>query len=100
MIKPWKYGYSASDDGKVYSKEGGVLKTHISGKNVSITIYGDHRISTVSVGRVIAETFVPNDNPEVKTVVVHIDGDRFNNRAENLQWVSKRVACLTRYNKE
>lgn len=37
--------------------------------------------------RLIAETFVPNSNNYL--FVNHKDGDRSNNKAENLEWVSE-----------
>lgn len=40
------------------------------------------------VHRLVAEAFCYNDDPILKTTVNHIDGDRSNNRADNLEWVS------------
>lgn len=40
------------------------------------------------IHRLVAEAFVPNDDPEHKTEADHIDEDKTNNRADNLQWLS------------
>lgn len=47
--------------------------------NGKITFYYLHRI--------VAEHFI--DNPDNLPEVNHIDGDYYNNRAENLEWISK-----------
>ena len=38
--------------------------------------------------RLVAEYFIPNPNPEEKTIVHHLDGDKLNNFYLNLEWVS------------
>lgn len=40
------------------------------------------------VHRLVAAAFCPNDDPEHKTIVDHIDNDPMNNMASNLQWVT------------
>ena len=41
-----------------------------------------------SVHRVVAETFIPNDDPERKIFVDHKDSDPSNNHRSNLQWIT------------
>lgn len=42
-----------------------------------------------AIHRLVAEVFVPNDDPERKDTVDHIDNNKTNNRADNLQWLSR-----------
>lgn len=48
----------------------------------------DKRTSTLA--RIVAENFIPNENPEIYKYVGHIDGNKQNNRADNLYWRSNR----------
>jgi len=45
-----------------------------------------------TIQSLVAEKFLPNDDPENKTEVIHIDYDRSNNVVENLKWVTKEEA--------
>ena len=47
-----------------------------------------HDADTLYIHRLVALAFIPNDDPSRDTVD-HINGDKLDNRAENLQWLSR-----------
>lgn len=83
--------YSVSDSGEVRNdKTGRVLKLaqhrcgylHVMLGRKTVPLY---------VHRLVATAFVPN--PDGKTQVDHINGDKRDNRASNLRWVSPSENC-------
>ena len=54
------------------------------GYNVVVLCNGIRK--SVNIHRLVAAAFIPN--PENKPCVDHIDGDRANNHADNLRWVT------------
>lgn len=82
-------GYLVTPDGTVYSKgDGKPLKQYKTEKGYAV-VYLCIRGKTVArkVHRLVAELFVPN--PEGKPEINHIDGDKMNNRASNLEWSTR-----------
>ena len=74
------------------------IKTYLSGGNPG-SRYKCLSINEVKyVHRAVALAFVPNPAPNVYNCVDHIDGDKMNNRADNLQWVT-RVENISLYYK-
>lgn len=83
-------GYKISNTGKIIGKRGKEIKGSVSrwgyqSCNINLGskygfVHGFHRV--------IAIAFIPNPNnlPEVN----HIDGNKLNNRVDNLEWVSKK----------
>lgn len=85
-------GYQISNTGKVRSNKKGRVKL-LSSKRSSytekypkVTLYKDGIGHTVNVHVLVAQAFVPNDDPNNKTIVNHIDEDKSNNVYTNLEW--------------
>jgi len=84
---PW---YRVTRDGRIWNDNTySFLKGSLSNKGYLQTILSSRQTKqarNVKIHRVVAEAFIPNpDNlPEVN----HINGDKTDNRAENLEWVT------------
>ena len=79
--------YEITRDGKVINKlSGETVKAQPNGKGyLRVGICGKLRF----VHRLVAIKYLPN--PENKPQVNHIDGNKTNNRVENLEWVTNKV---------
>lgn len=98
-------GYYASEEGEIFTtlKQGCRNRYDLSKRteprklNVRYTKHGYGRVymrrestnkrEDVYIHRIIAKLFIPNPNnlPEVN----HLDNDRGNNKATNLEWISR-----------
>lgn len=89
--------YQVSDQGRVRSVGGqcGTVKRKECIRSVSLTRDGYEKVrlihqgkdKTMRVHRLVAEAFIPN--PDNKSTVNHIDGDKRNNKVSNLEWADK-----------
>jgi len=78
--------YEVSNHGRV-SNFRKILKTYkINSGYLALKLQKDGKVKSVLLHRLVAELFVPN--PEGKPEVNHIDGNKENNRADNLEWVT------------
>lgn len=99
MLKPIKNfeGYLiSSEDGSIYSNVKGKnmfkLKTYTKPDGyLAVSLWdtakrGSKKRKTFLVHRLVAETFIPNDNN--KPTVNHKDGIKTNNSVDNLEWAT------------
>ena len=89
--------YEVSDTGRVRRK-GSDNDRSVRDRNgyLAVDLYKDSERSTKRVHRLVAEAFVPN--PDNKPEVNHRDGNKYNNNASNLEWVTTKENCRHAWN--
>lgn len=85
MGRVFRKGYTATN-GNFY-KERLLTNTLTKDKYLKVGIYIDGVKKDVRVHRVVAQTFLPNEDPK-KIEVNHIDGNKLNNHVDNLEWTT------------
>ncbi len=81
-----------SESGKVYKDYGNgkmfpkCIKPNAVNGYVYVGITMGNRNVSKRVHRLVADAFIPNDDPKNKTVVMHKDNDKTNNNIDNLKW--------------
>jgi len=92
--------FDVSDTGLVRNAvRGNILKLNLLSDYLGVVVKPDGRAGksyAIKVHREVAEYFVPN--PEGKKYVNHIDGNKTNNNASNLEWVTSSENTLHAYN--
>ena len=80
--------YEITMNGEIVNKKTGrILKTQPNGKGyLRFSLLIDGKRKFFFVHRAVAEKYVPN--PDNKPQVNHIDGNKANNHASNLEWVT------------
>ena len=80
-------GYFATKDGRIYSmKTDKYLAQFTTRGYKQINVYHNGGHQVYYVHKLVAETFI--ENLENKTHVLHLNGDKTDNRVENLVWAS------------
>ena len=108
-IKGYEGYYQVSNEGRVRSLkrtisnnggaqelEGKTKSTRIKNSGYEITdLYKNGERKTFMIHRLVADAFIPNhDN---KSQVNHIDGNKLNNRVDNLEWVCQSENVIHSY---
>lgn len=84
--------YQITDDGRVWSKKRKIFLSQVLTNGYKqIILYKDGVYNNKKIHRLVAETFIPN--PDNKPEVDHINGDRADNRVENLRWCTHKENC-------
>jgi hypothetical protein len=87
--------YSISNHGRLRydSCNNYIIKPAASSSGYYVhNIFNGDTFKRAQIHRLVAEAFIPN--PDNKPVVDHIDGNRQNNRAENLRWATYSENCM------
>lgn len=81
---------AVSDNGDVMSyKKGSWRELKQSDNHSGYLRVGIGHGNPQYIHRLVAETYIPNSDPINKTDVNHIDGNKYNNSVDNLEWCTK-----------
>lgn len=93
MFKKYYYNgeetdYSVSEEGIIRNDKTGriIYGTANSCEYIKVTLTINGTFKTLQMHRIVAETFL--ENPQNLPVVHHIDGNKINNKVNNLKWVT------------
>lgn len=96
IIDGQETNYTISDMGEICNKKTGrkLKGTYRRNEYHTVQLIVNNKAKSYMVHRLVAETFLPN--PNNLPVVHHIDGDKHNNKIDNLQWVTVQENSLYR----
>lgn len=94
-MEQWKQikgydNYECSTEGRIRNKKTGrILKTQVNHNGYkTLTLYQNKSAKNERVHRIVAGTFI--DGKHYGKDVNHIDGNKLNNRVDNLEWCTRK----------
>lgn len=96
-IAGYESKYLVSKNGDVYSiRRRRLLKPQITDKGyLTVELWDSYSRRSVKIHRLVAETFI--ENPSGLKEINHKNGDKADNRVENLEWCSRSENILHAY---
>jgi len=94
---PLQQKYAISNQGRIVSYKDNLLEGNelkggmVEGFKIfkySRTVDGKRKSKNYLVYKLVAQYFLPNDDPS-KTMVLHLDYNKLNDRVENLRWANR-----------
>lgn len=88
IVELRKLGYKIFPDGRVIGRKGTFLKLHKGSSGyLQLNTWNNYAQKSYLLHRLVAMAFIPN--PENLAEVNHKDGNKLNNRVENLEWCTR-----------
>jgi hypothetical protein len=83
-------GYFITECGRVFSKKTGKFEECAYTPEIykRVQLYKNGKQKPYKVHRLVAKTFIVNPKPEEYKQVNHLNGDKYDNRKENLEWTN------------
>lgn len=98
QIEEYDGDYEVSNFGRIKShKRTQVIilsQSYTNSGYLKVSLYKDGTRKTYLVHRLVGKLFVYNNDPISQNTIDHIDEDKTNNKASNLQWMSKHENIL------
>lgn len=85
-IEGFEGRFAVTEDGRIWSHNQQKFIPTLKTNYEYVSLWKNGKTHKISVHRLVAKAFVKNE--QYKPVVDHIDNNKFNNMASNLQWVT------------
>lgn len=86
-VKGFEDRYKVSTSGRVYSHKRKMFLKSTSKRYPKVVLHKKGKLYNFLVHRLVANAFIPN--PQNKKQINHINGNKHDNRVENLEWCTQ-----------